>query len=260
MIIGVLAAVAAGLMVYYVSSVATAQANRPVEVAPTATPIPVQQVVLAARDIPARTLITAADVVTREYPVALVPGDAFTDVADVVSQTAMALVFAGEILMERQFVEAGGHTGASSILPEGKVLVAFPATDMLNATGAVREGDRVDILISLPISGTATLSDGAPAQQSGGEKALVTQATMQNIEVYSTGIWSPDGATTSGEGLKVITFIVDRQEALILKYIKDSGGTIDLVVRSVAEEQAETTDPVSLDYLVDLYRFVNGSR
>jgi pilus assembly protein CpaB len=140
------------------------------------------------------------------------------------------------------------------------VLVAFPATDMLNATGAVQGGDRVDILISLPVSGTATLSDAAPAQQAGGQKALVTQATMQNIEVYSTGVWSPDGATTSGEGLKVITFIVDRQEALILKYIKDSGGTIDLVVRSLAEEDAETTDPVSLDYLVDLYRFVNASR
>jgi hypothetical protein len=46
---------------------------------------------------------------------------------------------------------------------------------------------------------------------------------------------------------------------LILKYIKDSGGTIDLVVRSVADDKTSPTDPVSLDYLVDLYRFVNGS-
>jgi hypothetical protein len=52
---------------------------------------------------------------------------------------------------------------------------------------------------------------------------------------------------------------VDRQEALILKYIKDSGGSIDLVVRSAADDQAASTDPVSLDYLVDLYHFVNGA-
>ena len=261
MVIGVLAALAAGLLVFYISSVAAqAQAGRPVEVAPTATPIPMQEVVLAARDIPGRTLVRAADVVTREYPVALVPADAFTTTTSVLSQTAMNMVFAGEIMLRRQFMEADGHRGASAILPPGKVLVAFPATDMLNATGAVREGDKVDILISLPVSGTATLDETAPPQQPGGQKALITQATMQNVEVYSTGVWSPTGETTSGEGLKVITFIVDRQQALILKYIKDSGGSIDLVVRSLAEEEVDQTDPVSLDYLVELYGFVNGTR
>jgi len=129
---------------------------------------------------------------------------------------------------------------------------------MLNATGAVQAGDHVDILISLPVSGTTALTAGAPSQENGGAKSLVTQATMQNVQIYSTGVWSPDG-TKSESGLKVITFIVDRQEALILKYIKDSGGSIDLVVRSAADDQAASTDPVSLDYLVDLYHFVNGA-
>jgi pilus assembly protein CpaB len=258
MIIGVLAAGVAGLLVYYLSTTTAAQASAPPPTPlPTATPLPAQVVVLAARDLAARTVITAQDVVTREFPVGLVPADAIGQVSDVLSQTAMTPVFAGEVLLKRQFVAANGLTGASTLIPAGKVLVAFPATDMLNATGAVQAGDKVDILISLPVSGTTALNADLPEQEAGGRKSLVTQATMQNVQVYSTGVWSPNG-TTADAGVKVITFIVDRQEALILKYIKDSGGTIDLAVRSAADDKPAPTDPVSLDYLVDLYHLVNG--
>ena len=259
MIFGVLAAGVAGVLVYYLSTSTGAQAAPPPPTPQaTATPIPVQSVLLAARDIPARTVITAQDVVTREFPVGLAPADAIREPGEVLSQTATTPVFAGEVLLKRQFIEANGLNGASTIIPAGKVLVAFPATDMLNATGAVQAGDHVDILISLPVSGTTALNADAPAQEAGGRKSLVTQATMQNVEVYSTGVWSPSGGNDQAS-LKVITFIVDRQEALILKYIKDSGGSIDLVVRSAADEQPGSTDPVSLDYLVDLYHFVNGA-
>jgi pilus assembly protein CpaB len=102
------------------------------------------------------------------------------------------------------------------------------------------------------------LNANVPAQEGNGSKSLVTQATMQNVTVYSTGVWSPTGSGgDSNTSVKVITFIVDRQEALILKYIKDSGGTIDLIVRSASDNQPGATDPVSLDYLVDLYHLVN---
>jgi len=164
------------------------------------------------------------------------------------------------MLLARQFIDAGGATGASTTIPPGKMLIAFPATDMLNATGAVHAGDHVDIMISIPISGTAALAGSSATQEGAGTEAktVVTQATMQNIEVYSTGTWTPTGPAAdqnSGE-VKIITFIVDHQEALILKYVKDSGGTIDLGVRSIADTDSVTTDPVSLDYLVDLYHLI----
>jgi pilus assembly protein CpaB len=83
--------------------------------------------------------------------------------------------------------------------------------------------------------------------------------TLQNIEVYTLGLWTPPGEqadSDSSNALKVITFIVDPQEALILKFVKDSGGTIDLAVRSAEDANIAQTDPVNLDYLVDLYGFI----
>jgi len=269
MLAGLIAAVAAGMMIFSLSQSITPPSGpgTPLAAAPTATPFPSQIVVLAARDLPLHTVIAPTDVVTRDFPVGLVPADAFNSPTQVLSQTATTQVFAGEVLLRRQFVAAGGNATASASLPAGKVLVPFPADDMLNATGAVQPGDYVDILVSLPVSGTTTLpSNNTAPQDAAGSRPLVTQATMQNIEVYSTGLWQQrqtgtlPGAAGNSQGVKVVTFIVDHQEALILKYIKDSGGTIDLVVRSNKDKDNVATDPVSLEYLVDLYHFVNLSR
>jgi hypothetical protein len=122
----------------------------------------------------------------------------------------------------------------------------------------------VDILLTLPISGTTRLDAGSQtgSQLAGVGKALVAQTTLQNIEVYSNGGPVPpdqigsDGSTSGGGG-KIVTFLVDPQEALILKFVKDSGGIIDFVVRSLEATQVNATDPVNLDYLVDLYKFIS---
>jgi hypothetical protein len=100
------------------------------------------------------------------------------------------------------------------------------------------------------------------------EKQRVVQATMQDIEVYSTGVYTPPsgpnpnvaGAPSNtdqgnGEPIRVFSFVVDHQEALILKFIKDRGGTIDMIPRSAKDTGPIATDPVSIDYLVDLYHF-----
>jgi pilus assembly protein CpaB len=273
LLLGVVAALLAGALVFFVgTSLGAGAAPPPVAVvAPTATPLPLEQVVVAAKDIPMRHVVDATDVVTRSFPIGVAPADVTHVLSDVISHTATIPILAGEMLVNRQFLDAGGLQGASTTVPPGKILVAFPATDMLNSTLAVRAGDHVDILITLPVSGTTTVnSSESPQQEAGGGKLQVTQATMQNIEIYSTGVWTPAAGTTgasgagggstgaAGEGIKVITFIVDHQEALILKFIKDSGGTIDLGVRSIADKNAFPTDPVSLDYLVDLYHLVQA--
>jgi pilus assembly protein CpaB len=220
-------------------------------------------VIVARQDIEENTVITTSMLLTTSYPVDLLRSDTIRSMSQVVGEdkvlSTKVKVFGGQPLLESQFVTSGGREGPSVVIPKGKVLVAFPSTDMLNSTGAVRPGDRVDILLTIPLSGTARLDAGAEtaSQVVGTARAIVSQATLQNIEVKSTGLWAPpDAAEGHNETVKVITFLVDHQEALILKFVKDSGGTIDLAVRSIEDNQEVETDPVNLDYLVDLYRFI----
>jgi pilus assembly protein CpaB len=252
------AAVAAALVVYDLSNNVARQQGQTAISAPTVAPAGIK-IVVAAQDIPAATVILTDMLTLKEYPTGLVPVDAYTQTASIVGSTTTTRVIHDDPVRRAQFLPASGRVGSSLIVPEGKVLAAFPSTDILNSTGAVQPGDHVDILITMPISGTARLDAGAgtESQVQGGARGIVSQATLQNVEVYSTGEWTPPEATADkARSLKIITFLVDHQEALILKFVKDSGGVIDLVVRSLKETQPVTTDPVNLDYLVDLYKFI----
>jgi hypothetical protein len=47
---------------------------------------------------------------------------------------------------------------------------------------------------------------------------------------------------------------VDPQDALVLKYVTDVGGTMDILLRAPGVEGEFETFPVDLDYLINRYR------
>jgi Flp pilus assembly protein CpaB len=192
------------------------------------------QVVVAKTDIAARSVITAEMMSRTTYPVGLVPTGAVTNEADAVGQTTLTAIPAGAAVVRAQLVAANGRTGASVSLEKGKVLVAFPTADPLTLAGLVRQGDRVDVL--------ATVTSGT------GETARKTQTTLQNLEVLDV--------LTSGTGNQKtmsLTFVVDHQVALVLKYLRDTQATVDIAVRSRAETDSATTTSVDLAYLLQTY-------
>jgi hypothetical protein len=111
-----------------------------------------------------------------------------------------------------------------------------------------------------------------------GEGNLSTQTTLQNVEVYGIGTDEVSRAAvlnnTNGQVAppgtdpataqqqprpaptsKAVGFLVDHQDAVIVKFIKDSGGTIDFVVRSSEEHQIVRTDAMTTDAIAERFRF-----
>ena len=141
----------------------------------------------------------------------------------------------GAPILRGQLVAADGKSGASLTLDPGSVLVSFPTNDPLTAGGFVSAGDRVDIL--------ATVTTGA------GENPKRTQTIVQNLEVRQ--VIGP--TKEQPQRATALTFIVDHQTALVLKYLRDSAATIDLAVRSRAEPDNSTTRSVDITYLVQTF-------
>jgi pilus assembly protein CpaB len=257
--IGLVAAIAAGLVVYVLAT----NISRGVEQAGPAVPTPqvsTSEVVFALVDIAPRTVITSSMLTTADYPADLVRTDTFTNTEQVIGLTARAPIYKGVPIIASQVLTGSGRSGISSVIEKGKVLVAFPANDILNSSVALQPGDRVDILLTIPLSGTARLDASAEteSQVQGGQRDIVSQKTIQNVEVYPSTNWVPTSEDAEAvHNAAVLTFLVDHQEALILKYVKDSGGTIDMVVRSLEEAQDVWTEPVNLDFLVDTYHFIS---
>jgi Flp pilus assembly protein CpaB len=133
----------------------------------------------------------------------------------------------------------------------------LPQPEALSGTNILKPGDHVDLLL------TATMSSGADKSD------LTTQTTLQNIEVYRIGddelnvppsapAQTNNGRTptpTRQTGKQSIGLLVDHQNAVIMKFVKDSGGTLDLVTRSADDEQLVRTDGVTLDALTEQFRF-----
>jgi pilus assembly protein CpaB len=192
------------------------------------------EIVVARADIATRAVISADMLAIKTYPKALAPTGALTNQADAIGQTTVAAIPAGAAVVRSQLVSANGKTGASVTLDKGKVLVAYPTVDPLTLAGLVRPGDRIDLL--------ATVTAGT------GDTARKTQTTLQNLEVIDVLTTGAGGAKTSS-----LTFNVDHQVALVLKYLRDSGATVDVAVRSRAETELATTTSVDLAYLLQTY-------
>lgn len=224
--LGLLLAGLTGLSLYGVSQDYT---SRNVAVASDTTDI-----VVAKTDIAIRTVVTADMLARKSFPRTLVPTGALANEGDAVGQTTQSAIPAGTALVRSQLVAANGKTGASLTLEKGKVLVAFPTVDPLTVSGLVRAGDHIDVL--------ATITSGS------GDSSRKTQTTLQNLEVI-------DVLTTGSGAQKVssLTFVVDHQVALVLKYLRDSQATIDIAVRSRAESEITSTTSVDLTYMLTTY-------
>jgi pilus assembly protein CpaB len=192
------------------------------------------EIVVARSDIVTRAVLTADMLTLQTYPKNLAPAGAVTNQADALGQTTVSAIPAGAAVVRSHLLAANGRSGASLTLEKGKVLVAFPTVDPLTTAGLVRPGDRVDVL--------ATVTSGT------GEMARKTQTTVQNLEVI-------DVLSSGRDGQKVasLTFIVDHQVALVLKYLRDTQATVDIAVRSRAETEPTATTSVDLGYLLQTY-------
>jgi len=156
----------------------------------------------------------------------------------------------------------------SERVPPGKVVVWLPMPDLLAGQIGFRPGDHLDILLSLPLTPQATQTEGmAPpsGNNTGGnsKSGTSTQTTLQNVEIFALGERSEGGVTAGPGGVQAKTgnanqplaLLVDHQDAIIIKFIKDSGGTIDLALRSADEDRIVRTDAVTVDSIAERFRF-----
>src|SRR5437762_5844684 len=113
--------------------------------------------------------------------------------------------------------------------------------DVLTAADALKPGDHIDVLLTAPITTTSTDSDKNASSTASG---LSTQTTRQNVEIYrigteelnnpqsqtlksdnGSGSASPTSSSKSSNGRMSIGLLVDHQDAVVMKFIKDTGGT-----------------------------------
>lgn len=269
LLLGVLIAVGVSFMVF-------AQARRAADTARMES----VEVLVAAQDIPERTLVIAPFLATKRMLPSSLPMAAMVKADQAVGKMTTAPILAGEFILPGKLVEADGRAGLTFTIPKGRVVMTMPASDILS-TGAVRSGDQVDLLVTIrpperdehpgqPPPG-ATPGPMPPSPTSVADLDVgTTQMTMQNLKVLAIGLVNmPEPVPGAENDQKVrsvndrapssqslITFAVERQDALILKALKDTRRVkLELVLRANGDDEVVQTDPVTLNTIIARYKF-----
>jgi pilus assembly protein CpaB len=254
--------------------------------APTAIPPITVPVVVTTHDIQIRSLISEEDLEIIEVPVELATFNAIGDIESVVGKIAMISFVSGEMVFEHHLADPTNTTeNFAFIIEDDQVLMAFPATDLMTEINILQAGDLVDILATVEQKvtiGDAGVTSALEDEEKEPEEVMFTFSALQQIEISAIvveiiprrGSASASGSATGTASqdeteiqptptpdpaeinAQAILLALDPQDALILKNIKDTGGIIDIVLRSPTSNQIYDLSPVTSDYLRDRYELV----
>ncbi len=223
-------------------------------------------VVVARQPIAVNSTIRIDNVVSEERSNS--PSGAAVQIQDVVGRVTLRDIAQGEvILMQDLTSEITGTRNLPYLLGNDKIAIALPATDILSKWGAVAPGDHVDVLFTVDI----VLETPFPAEMTANEEATLPERlerdqsldnisvlTLQNLEVLQV-IEEPIPQDQSQQQQqpsvpqRALILKIDPQDAMVLKYLIDSAGTIDLALRSPTNNTLFDVEPVNINYLMLRY-------
>lgn len=207
-------------------------------------------VVVAAQEIPERTLFTGSNVpellTTRQLPAEAVPPSAARNPTDVIGKSTVQLLLPGEVVIDapgRLASGAGATSRPSAAIPRDKVALAISTSESMGVAGALQPGDRVDVI----------------ATWTGPNSQAIAQSVFPDIRVFAVGRRLDDargrslsaaaaGASTS-ETPTTVTLLLDAQQAVTTQYLLQNGGTIALALRRFDQTGDLPSEPVTAEAL-----------
>jgi pilus assembly protein CpaB len=239
--LGLVLAVATGMLVFrLVRQAAPSAEGGATSVTPT--PVPARPIPVAAGPLKAGQVLTTTDITERQYPENLLPVGVVTDTTKLVGQAVVEPIQPGEFFRPSQ-LRAG--SALSQVIEPKNVAVAFATEDLLNKSKVIQEGDHIDLLLTMDVK------EETPA---GTLQGKATSFTLQNIRVLRIVRDVAGDQNASGQP-QAILFEMKPQDAVIAKYVKDSGGTLDFTLRATKDEEPFQTAPINQDYILDNYGF-----
>ncbi len=228
-----------------------------------------KSVVIAVEDIPERSEIMARSLAKQALPDEAIPAGAATLIEDVVGKVTPIKILKGEVLNLDKLRAVNSKNTPSYDIEPGKVAFVFPVrvsptTErlLLPTVNALRPGDRIDIIMSYQLlPADMPREQREEARQAFGANYLVARTVLQNLRIHNIGFFRDAEGKAPPEAQpdqRYITFVVTPEEALVLKWLKDSarfGYDIDFVLRSAGDQQMQDVPVVDVQYMREKYGF-----
>jgi pilus assembly protein CpaB len=192
-------------------------------------PVAATSVVAAKTDIKLGNLLSKDNLTTIQIAGAVPAGAILAkDFSRAENRGVISDLYAGEPIIESRLAAVGSGGGLAATIPLGMRACAVRVDDVVNVSGFVTPGMRVDVLISGIPPGTQN-----PAQ------GQVSRTLLQNIQVLSAGTDIQKDNEGKAKQVQVVNLLVTPEEAEKLSLA--SNLTIRLVLRNPLDQKV---DPV----------------
>ena len=178
-------------------------------------------VVAAKTDIKLGTILNADNLTTVEV-VGVAPQGTIPEKnkSIAIGRGVISDLYAGEPIMESRLAAIGSGGGLAATIPPGMRACAVKVDDVVNVSGFVTPGMRVDVLIS-----------GTPPGEQSPEQGTVAKTLLQNIKVLSAGTDYQKDAEGKAKAVQVVNLLVTPEQAEILS-LASNQVKIQLVLRN----------------------------
>jgi Flp pilus assembly protein CpaB len=224
LIVGVALALVAGVGTFVYAS--GAKSDQPVAV-------PTVAVLVAAREIPAKTTLTTADVKLQEFNLDAKPAAAMSDASDALGKITVQSISVGEpilpskfsdpklpgfVVMPASFIGADGAPVANS--PNFRAM-SITVPDNNAVGGTILAGDIVDMVFTLQFDPQTKLRNPTPQQTTDFSAKII----LERLPILA-------------RLAAVYTIRVDALTAERIAYLQSSGGQIAFLLRAPKDERA----------------------
>lgn len=194
-------------------------------------------VVVAAKDVPRYTTLTADVLKLQPFPKNLVPPGSITRVEDAVDRVTDSHLVKGEAVLEGKLTAKGAGRGIGAVIPKGMRAVTIQTPNVATGVaGFVLPGSKVDVLF--------TMRSGHQDDPNGGG---LTRTLVQNVEILAVDqrIEAPADNKVDTRELRSVTLLVTPDQAAEID-LAQHAGTLHLTLRNHQDTEATTAGSATL--------------
>lgn len=218
-----------------------------------------EDVLVAAVDIPAYSVITADMLTLTQMPEGTAHPRVAHSIDEAVGYVTESLIVSGEEILPEKLKQPGqSDSGLSYIIPDGMRAVTISVDEISGVAGFIQRGDYVDVLAYTtttydPDEGTDT-QDTEETVTATEKTQGTTVVAAQNVCVAAVGTTLKTTTSTDSDGTdeiySSITLLLTPEDAMrVIQGAKS--GIVTIVLRASGDHTANTEEPIVSDSLLD---------
>ena len=204
-----------GILAGYVALVYVNSEPTPLEAA-----APGRTIVVAARDLPAGTIVRREDLETLDWPGSAVPDGFSSQVGEVVGRGLVVEVRRNEPMVEWKLADKEAGGGLPITIPEGMRAVSVEVDEVIGVAGFVLPGTRVDVL--------------ATVMPTNDRRQITTRIILQNVRAVAADQAYQQDINGEPTPVTVVTLLVTPEDAEALT-LAATEGRIQLALRNTLD-------------------------